>query len=146
MALGRLCDRVEPGVGRTGMEDETTRFVIVAVGGVLGALARYLVGTWASDRLGADFPYGTLIVNLTGCLLIGFGLTLLTERISAHPHWRLFLATGFLGAYTTFSAYAWESAQLLAGGEAARALVNLVGSVVLGMVGVGLGIVLARQL
>ena len=119
---------------------------MVAAGGMLGALARYLVGLWAAERWGADFPWGTLIVNVTGCLAIGFGLTLLTERLSADPSWRLFFVTGFLGAYTTFSAYGWESAQLLADGAVGRALVNLVGSVALGLLATGLGIALARRL
>ena len=128
------------------MEDETTRLVMVAAGGVLGAVARYLVGLWSADRLGTDFPWGTLIVNVTGCVAVGFVLTLLAERTSAHPYWRLFFAVGFLGAYTTFSAYAWESAQLLADGAVVRAVANLLGSVVLGMLAVALGIALARQL
>ena len=129
-----------------GMEDKLGRIAMVSLGGVLGANARYLVGIWAAERFGPGFPWGTLIVNLTGSLAIGFFLTLVTERLPAHPYWRLFFAVGFLGAYTTFSAYTYESAQLLVEGAVVRALTNLVGSVVLGMVGVGLGIVLARQL
>lgn len=127
------------------MEDELGRFAMVALGGMLGANARYLIGLWAADRFGAQFPYGTLLVNLSGSLAIGFVLTLLAERFMAHPYWRLFFAVGFLGAYTTFSAYTYESAELLARGDGVRAALNLAGSVVLGMLAVGLGIALARQ-
>lgn len=128
------------------VEDEPMRFMMVGLGAVLGANARYLVTGWAADRFGGGFPYGTLIVNLTGSFLIGFFLTLIAERVAAHPYWRPFFAVGFLGAYTTFSAYTYESAQLLAGGAPFRAAANLAGSVVLGMLSVAGGIALARQL
>ena len=122
------------------------RFVMVSLGAVLGANARYVIGEWAADRFGTAFPYGTLIVNLTGSFLIGFFLTLVADRVAAHLYWRPFFAVGFLGAYTTFSAYTYESAQLLVGGAPLRAAANLVGSVVLGMVSVAGGIALARHL
>lgn len=125
-------------------DDESMRFALVALGGVLGAVARYLVTLWATERFGPTFPYGTLAVNLTGSVAIGFLYTLLDARAAPGPHWRLFLGVGFLGAYTTFSAYTYDSVQLLAQGQIGPALVNVVGSVLLGLLGVILGIALAR--
>src|SRR5687768_414186 len=75
----------------------------VSLGGILGANARYLVGVYVAERFGTAFPYGTLLINISGSLAIGFFLTLATERFQVDPLWRLFFATGFLGAYTTFS-------------------------------------------
>lgn len=88
------------------------RFLIIAIGAALGANARYLVNLWAAGRFGADFPYGTLLVNITGSFILGFLLALSTERIDMSPEMRLLLATGFLGSYTTFSSYAVESLNL----------------------------------
>jgi fluoride exporter len=121
-------------------------YLLIAAGAVLGANARYLVGLYVADRLGTAFPYGTLIINVSGSLVIGFFLTLLMERLAGDPRWRLFFATGFLGAYTTFSTYTYEAAMLLRGGEVGLAVLYLGGSVVGGMVGVLGGIVAAEQL
>ena len=121
-------------------------FLAVSLGGVLGANARYLVTLYIAERLGTAFPYGTLIINVTGSLVIGFFLTLATERLSLDPLWRLFFATGFLGAYTTFSSYTFEAAQLIRDGAYGLALVYLFGSVLAGMLGVFLGIIAAEQL
>jgi CrcB protein len=126
--------------------DEIMPFLVIAAGGVLGANARYLVGLWAAERFGSTFPYGTFLVNVSGSLLVGFVLTLLTERFAIYPLWRLFFVTGFLGAYTTFSAYTWETAELMRGGAWALALVYLVGTVAAGMVGVLVGIAAAERI
>lgn len=88
------------------------RFLIIAAGAALGANARYLVNLWAAGRFGADFPYGTLLVNITGSFILGFLLAISTERFDLSPEMRLLLATGFLGSYTTFSSYAVESLNL----------------------------------
>jgi fluoride exporter len=121
-------------------------YLVIALGGMLGANARYLVGLFVAERLGADFPYGTLLINVTGSLVIGFFLTLVTERLEVDPLWRLFFVTGFLGAYTTFSSYTYETATLLREGAFGAGLVYLVGSVVTGMVGVLAGIAVAERL
>lgn len=118
----------------------------VSLGGILGANARYLVGVYVAERLGTAFPYGTLLVNVSGSLVIGFFLTLVTERFSVDPVWRLFFATGFLGAYTTFSSYTFEAAQLLRDGAYGLAFLYLFGSVLAGMLGVFAGIVAAERL
>jgi CrcB protein len=120
--------------------------LVISLGGILGANTRYFVSLYVAERLGTVFPYGTFLINVTGSLIIGFFLTLITERYSVDPLWRLFFATGFLGAYTTFSSYTFEAAQLIRDGSYVPALVYLFGSVLAGMVGVFAGIVLAEQL
>ena len=120
------------------------QFVAVAVGAMLGANLRYLVGIWAADRWGTDFPYGTLLINVSGSFAIGLVLSFLGERVGISPLWRLFFATGFLGGYTTFSAYSWEVLSLADQGAWLRAGAYIIGSNVLGFVGVWLGAALAR--
>jgi CrcB protein len=88
------------------------RFLLIAAGAALGANARYLVNMWAVGRFGADFPYGTLLVNISGSFILGFLLTFSTDRFSLSPDMRLLIAVGFLGSYTTFSSYAVESLNL----------------------------------
>lgn len=121
------------------------QFVAVAVGAMLGANLRFLVGLWATDRWGADFPYGTLLINVSGSFAIGLLLSFLGERVGVSPLWRLFFATGFLGGYTTFSAYSWEALSLAEQGAWLRAGVYIIGSNLLGFVGVWLGATLARM-
>jgi fluoride exporter len=129
------------------MEMQSFQAVLaISLGGVLGANARYFVALYVAERLGTAFPYGTLLINVTGSLVIGFFLTLISERVSVDPLWRLFFATGFLGAYTTFSTYTFEAAQLLRDGSYGLAFLYLFGSVLAGMVGVFAGIVVAEQL
>lgn len=121
-------------------------YLAIAAGAVLGANARYLVGLYVAERFGTVFPYGTLLINVSGSLVIGFFLTLIAERAPLAPLWRLFFATGFLGAYTTFSAYTFEAASLLREGAYGPALVYLLGSVAGGMIGVFFGIMMAERL
>ena len=116
----------------------------IAAGAVLGANLRFVVGTWAADRLGSDFPYGTLIVNTTGAFVIGVFLAFVGARVGLNPLWRLFFATGFLGGYTTFSSYAWEALTLADAGAWLRAGMYVVGTNVIGLAGVWLGAALAR--
>jgi CrcB protein len=125
---------------------EMAPFLVISLGGILGANARYLVSLYVAERFGTAFPYGTFLINVTGSVAIGFFLTLASERLPIDPLWRLFFATGFLGAYTTFSAYTYEAALLLRAGEYGSALVYLVGSVVVGMLGVFAGILAAERL
>jgi CrcB protein len=116
----------------------------IAAGAVLGANLRFVVGTWAADRLGSDFPYGTLIVNTSGAFVIGVFLAFVGARVELNPLWRLFFATGFLGGYTTFSSYAWEALTLADAGAWLRAGMYVVGTNVIGLAGVWLGAALAR--
>ena len=121
-------------------------YLVISAGAVLGANARYLVTLQVAERFGAAFPYGTLLINVSGSLLIGYFLTVLGQRAGIDPLWRLFFATGFLGAYTTFSAYSWETAQLIRTGAILPALLYLVGSVLASMLAVFLGILAADHL
>jgi CrcB protein len=122
------------------------RYLLIAVGAALGANARYLVGVWAGSRLGADFPYGTFIVNIVGSFVLGFLLTLGTERLQLSPETRLLLAVGFLGSFTTFSSYAVESMNLWRDAGFWRVLVNIVGNNLVGLFAAVLGAALARWL
>lgn len=104
----------------------------VGLGGFLGANARYLLGGWAASRFGAAFPYGTYIVNVTGSFILGFFLAFAQDRAWVAPSVRLLFAAGFLGAYTTFSTFEYESVRLLQDGEILLGTVYLVGSVMTG--------------
>jgi CrcB protein len=111
---------------------------------MLGANLRFIVGSWAADRFGVEFPYGTLLVNVSGAFVIGVFLSFTGERVGISPLWRLFFATGFLGGYTTFSSYAWETLLLVQEGDWLPAGAYIVGSNVMGFAGVWLGSVIAR--
>jgi len=117
----------------------------VGLGGFLGANARYLLGGWIAARYGTLFPLGTFVINVTGSFILGFFLTLAQERVLIHPNVRLLFAVGFVGAYTTFSTFEYESMRLLQDGELLWALINLVGSVLTGSVAVLAGIILASR-
>ncbi len=121
-------------------------YLFVGIGGFTGALARYALGLWIGQRWGRSFPLGTFIINVSGSFLIGFLMPLLTERLIVNPHWRLFLVVGFLGAYTTFSTFEYETGALLKDGEWLYAGMNLILSVTLGFVGLKAGEVLANSI
>ena len=105
----------------------------IAIAGALGALARYAVDGWISGRTGG-FPWGTFVVNVTGAFLLGFLFTVLTERVRMSPALRTSITVGFLGAYTTFSTWMFESARLAEDGELQQATLNVAGSLALGLV------------
>ncbi|MCC7490926.1 MAG: fluoride efflux transporter CrcB [Fimbriimonadaceae bacterium] len=117
----------------------------VGLGGFLGANTRYLVGQWVAQRCGDAFPWATLLINVSGSFLLGLLATLLAERLpGAAAAWRLSLAVGFIGAYTTFSTYELEAYKLLEAGQAGRALAYVGGSVVAGFAALLLAVRLAR--
>lgn len=118
----------------------------IGVAGFAGAVTRYQIEGWVSRVTGGSFPWGTLAVNASGCFLLGLIFTLLTERFLPHPDLRSALTIGFLGAYTTFSTFAFESLRLGEDGAIALALVNIAGSVTAGVVAVWLGVTLGRTL
>ena len=120
--------------------------LLVAVGGGLGAAARYLAGLWIVARLGADFPWGTFFVNVTGSFVIGI-ILVLVEGGELPPGARLFLAVGVLGGYTTFSSFSYETLQLLGGeGSLGPVLFNAFGQLLVGLLAVYLGVVCGRVL
>jgi CrcB protein len=121
------------------------RYLLVAIGGGTGALMRYVAASAIMTRFGGKFPLGTLVINVTGSFLIGFLMTMLTERFQLDPRWRLLLVVGFLGGYTTFSSFEWETYTAVRGGELWTGMLNVVSSVMLGYVAVSLGSMLARR-
>src|ERR1700726_4534165 len=106
------------------------------LGAAAGGLARYVVSTSIMQRFQGRFPLGTLVVNVTGCFLIGLLMTWFTERTGPHPQWRLLLVTGVLGGYTTFSSYAWESFESMHEGAPLTGFLNIAASTILGLLAV----------
>ena len=124
-------------------------YLWVGIGGFAGANARYIVGRWMVGRFGDAFPFGTMLINVTGSLLIGVVLALVVGKASlADPAWRLLLIVGILGGYTTFSAFAAESVRLIEDGRIAAAVLYVVGTNLLATIGcfagLGIGRVLVR--
>ncbi|MEG4943865.1 fluoride efflux transporter CrcB [Microcoleus sp. F4-D5] len=119
--------------------------IAISLGAVAGALSRYYITLWFASRFGTAFPYGTFFINITGCLAMGFFITLAFERVPTMPsEVRLMVATGFLGAYTTFSTYGLETNVLWRDRSYSIAAVYWGGSAILGVIAVQLGIFLAR--
>ncbi len=116
----------------------------LSLGAAAGANLRYWFGAWLSQRLSSTFPYATLIINVTGSLVLGFVMTLATQRYLVNPRLRMALTVGFLGAYTTFSTYEYESVSLMLAGQWRAGLLNLGESAIIGAVAVGVGVLLAR--
>ncbi|PKO08171.1 MAG: fluoride efflux transporter CrcB [Chloroflexi bacterium HGW-Chloroflexi-2] len=118
----------------------------ISIGAVLGANLRYWVGDWAAQRFGSSFPYGTLLINLSGSFLLGLIVSMSMENFIIDPRLRLLLTIGFLGSYTTFSTYAYESVALISQGQWGLGLFNLLGSSLLGVLFAVLGIWLGKIL
>jgi fluoride exporter len=124
------------------MYDTLTRYIAIALAGSAGAVLRYVVATLVS-RFNFRFPLGTFIINITGSMFLGWFLTFIT-RHSVSDTTRLAIGVGFVGAYTTFSTYMWESNKLLEEGAGYLAMLNIIGSLVVGLLAVRLGIMMAR--
>jgi CrcB protein len=123
-----------------------TQTLAIAAGGAIGALLRYWTSTAVHSRLGTAFPYGTLAVNVTGSLLMGFLYIWLIDRLAVGPALRAFVLIGMLGAFTTFSTFSMETLNLLESGQPAKALANMLISVSVCIIAAGLGVLAARQL
>ena len=119
-------------------------YLVIGIGGFLGANARYLVSGWITHVWGTTFPWGTLIINVSGSFLLGVLMVNLMTRPFVSPHYRLFFAVGFLGAYTTFSTFSYETLRLLQDQSIGLALLNIMGSVLLGLIGVLVGVWVGR--
>lgn len=122
------------------------QYLWIGLGGFIGANARFLVQQWAANQWGTDFPYGTLLANVVGSFVIAFFLTLATGRFSIPPAARLFVAVGFLGGFTTFSSFAYETFQLAVQTDGWTAALNFFSNNILGLAGVLLGVLLAQWL
>src|SRR3990172_6002372 len=119
---------------------------IIGIGGFLGAISRYGVALWIGQRWGRNFPLGTFIINVSGSFFIGLLMSLFAERFMVNPQWRLLLIVGFLGAYTTFSTFEYETGALMKDGEWLIAMLNVVMSVIVGFVALKLGEVIAKSI
>jgi CrcB protein len=123
-----------------------SNYLWIALGAVVGASARYFLNTLIARDFSSAFPYGTLLINITGSLILGFFLVFSTERALLDPRWRLLVAVGFCGSYTTFSSYAFESFALMEQGQWLLSGINIIGSNALCLAGVLAGAALARAL
>jgi fluoride exporter len=124
----------------------SSNYLWIALGAVVGASARYFLSLLVARNFASAFPYGTLLINITGSLILGFFLVFSTERALLDPRWSLLLAIGFCGSYTTFSSYAFESFALMEQGQWLLSGLNIVGSNVLCLAAVLAGAALARGL
>ena len=122
------------------------KYLLIAIGGALGSIARYWVGSAVAGRLGARFPFGTFVINMTACVIIGFSMTFLAKRADVNPAWRFLVPVGFVGAYSTFSTYEWETLATIRSGAFALASLYAVGSLILGLAAVWCGAFFAEVL
>lgn len=120
------------------------KYLFIAVGGALGSIARFWVGSTVAGRMGTRFPYGTFVVNITACIVLGFALVFLGKRGGFNPAWRFLIPVGFVGAYSTFSTFEWETFSTLQTGAFLVAGLYVALSIVLGLAGVWCGVILAR--
>jgi fluoride exporter len=122
------------------------KYLVVGIGGFLGAIARFWLGGYISSRMGARFPYGTFVINISGSYLIGLIVTVLAERSHWSANWRYLIPIGFIGAYTTFSTFELETFQSFRDGELFFAFLNVALSVVVGFIAVWLGVITGRSI
>lgn len=119
------------------------KYVVVGVGGFLGAVTRYVVGNYIGSRYGVRFPYGTFVINMSGSFMIGLILTVLA-RTTATPYWRYLIPIGFIGAYTTFSTFEYETLRAVQDGQVTTGLLNVALSVSVGFLAVWAGAAIGR--
>ena len=120
------------------------KYLLIAIGGALGTMARYWVGSTIASRMGTKFPYGTFVINMTACVIIGFSLAFFGKRTELNPAWRFLVPVGFVGAYSTFSTLEWETFLSLQTGAFLVAGLYVVLSFCLGLFGVWCGVLIAR--
>ena len=120
------------------------KILAVGVGGFFGSIARFWLATYIGQRMGTRFPYGTFLINLTGSFLIGFVMTLLAAKTHLSPTWRYLIPIGFIGGYTTFSAFEYETFRAIQDGQFVVGTLNVVLSVVAGFLMVWAGAMVGR--
>ena len=122
------------------------RYLLVAFGGALGAMLRYFIGVLAAERFGPRFPVGTFSINVSACFMIGFILEYLSRHAGLNPAWRYVFAVGFVGAYSTFSTFEWETFFDITHGAFWMGLFYVGASLIAGFIAVALGFFAARSL
>ncbi len=122
------------------------KYVMVGVGGCLGSILRFWVGSYIGSRLGTRFPYGTFVVNVTGSFLIGLVFALLTARTQWSPNWRYLIPIGFIGGYTTFSSFEYETFRIIHDGQIGMGFLYVALSVIVGFVAVWGGVMTGRAI
>ena len=122
----------------------SSQVLVIMLGGGIGALMRFIVSTTINEKIGANFPYGTLTVNVLGSFLMGFLAMWLVENLDLNPLARLAIFVGFLGAFTTFSTFSMETLNLIEEGLVSRALLNMLVNVGFSVFAVWLGVLLGR--
>jgi CrcB protein len=127
-------------------QDDLLKYVMVGIGGFIGAIARFWLGSYIGTKMGTRFPYGTFVINISGSFLIGLILTFLSERTHLDPSWHYLVPVGFIGAYTTFSTFEYETLRTVQDGQFLIASLNVTLSVLLGFAAVWAGAVAGRAI
>ena len=122
------------------------QLIFIAAGGAVGAVFRFLVSNGIHSFMGRGFPYGTLTVNVMGSFVMGISYVMLIERLNVSPEWRAFIIVGLLVAFTTFSTFSIETLVLIQNSELSKAMLNVLLSVLLCVMGSWIGLILGRQL
>jgi CrcB protein len=122
------------------------KYLFVGIGGCLGSILRFWLGSYIGSKMGTRFPYGTLVINVTGSFLIGLVFALLTVRTNWSPNWRYLIPIGFIGGYTTFSSFEYETLRTVQDGQIGLALLYVATSVVIGFVAVWGGVMAGRAI
>jgi CrcB protein len=122
------------------------KYFMVGIGGFLGSVLRFWMGSFIGGRLGARFPYGTFVINVSGSFLVGMIVTVLATKAHWSPNWRYLIPIGFIGGYTTFSTFEFETLRLAQDGQMLMAVLNVTLSVVVGFVGVWAGAVAGKAI
>ena len=122
------------------------KYVMVGVGGALGSILRFWLGSYIGERMGTRFPYGTLVINVTGSFLIGLVFAVLTQRTQWSPNWRYLIPIGFIGGYTTFSSFEFETLRIIQDGQLGLGLLYVAASVIIGFIAVWGGMMAGRAI
>jgi CrcB protein len=124
--------------------ERLSSFLVISLGAIVGANARYILSRYAARLLGPTFPYGTLMINVVGSAIVGFFMIWTTERVLIDPRWRLLMVVGFCGSFTTFSSYAYETMAYFEQGQWHLLLTNILTNNLLCLIGALTGMALAR--
>jgi fluoride exporter len=122
------------------------KYLMVGIGGCLGSILRFWLGSYIGNKTGTRFPYGTFVINITGSFLIGLVFALLTVKTEWSPNWRYLIPIGFIGGYTTFSSFEFETLRTIQDGQIGLGLLYVAASVVVGFVAVWGGMIAGRAM